>query len=173
MREIQMVDLQSLYLDIKTDVDSAIQEVLNTSAFINGKDVQDFGKNLANWNKTTHVITCGNGTDGLQIALMALDLKPGDEIIVPAFTYIATVEVIALLGLVPVFVDAEPQTFNLDVSQIESKISSKTKAIMPVHLYGQCADMESISTIADAHNLYVIEDLAQAIGSEYKGTKSW
>jgi dTDP-4-amino-4,6-dideoxygalactose transaminase len=172
MAKIQMVDLQSQYQDIKTDIDIAMQRVMDSSAFINGPDVKDFSEQLAAWNRTEHVITCANGTDGLQIALMALDLKPGDEVIVPAFTYIATVEVISLLGLVPVFVDVDPKTFNIDLNNLKEKISSNTKAIMPVHLYGQCADMDAINSMADQKGFYVIEDLAQAIGSEYKGNKA-
>ncbi|WP_424963012.1 DegT/DnrJ/EryC1/StrS family aminotransferase [Ekhidna sp.] len=172
MEKIQMVDLGRQYQDIKTDVDHALQKVLNSSSFINGQEVRDFSVQLSKWNQSAHVITCANGTDGLQIALMALDLNPGDEVIVPSFTYIATVEVIALLGLVPVFVDVDPNTFNIDVNQIESKVSDRTKVIVPVHLYGQCADMDAINAIANQNKLFVIEDLAQAIGSKYKDKKA-
>lgn len=172
MKIIQMVDLQSQYEEIKKDIDESIEKVIQTAAYINGPAVNEFALNLANWNNSKHVIPCANGTDGLQIAMMALDLKPGDEVIVPAFTYIATVEVIALLGLIPVFVDVDPDTFNINIDKVEELISNKTKAIVPVHLYGQCVDMDPILEIARKRNLHVIEDLAQAIGSEYKGIKA-
>jgi dTDP-4-amino-4,6-dideoxygalactose transaminase len=167
MQKIQMVDLRSQYLRIKTEIDSAIESVLQTSAFIQGPEVKEFAQALSIKNQNTYVIPCANGTDALQIAMMALDLKHGDEVILPVHTYVATAEVIALLGLVPVFIDVDANTFNIDVDQIESKITPRTKAIVPVHLYGQCADMEPILRIAKAHNLFVIEDVAQALGAEY------
>lgn len=167
MEKIVMVDLHKQYLRIKSEVDTAIQEVLNTTAFIQGPQVQQFATKLANYLEISHVVPCANGTDALQIAMMALNLKPGDEVILPVHTYVATAEVIALLGLTPVFTDVNPNTFNLDVGQIESKITSKTKAIVPVHLYGQCADMEPILTLAKKYNLFVIEDTAQALGALY------
>jgi UDP-2-acetamido-2-deoxy-ribo-hexuluronate aminotransferase len=167
MRPIQMVDLKQQYAHIKTDVDAAIQDVLTNTAFINGKAVTDFTASLAKYLDVKHVIPCANGTDALQIAMMALDLQPGDEVITPSFTYIATTEVIALLKLKPVFVEVDPKTFCIDPAAIEAAITSKTKAIVPVHLYGQSADMEKIMAIAAKHHLYVIEDNAQAIGSDY------
>lgn len=167
MRTIQMVDLRQQYLHIKEEVDAAIHEVLDSVSFINGKAVQDFGSSLASYLGVKHVIPCANGTDALQIAMMALDLQPGDEVITPSFTYIATTEVVALLKLKPVFVDVDPKTFCLDPVALERSITPKTKAIVPVHLYGQAADMEAIMEIARKHNLYVIEDNAQAIGSDY------
>jgi len=171
MRNIQMVDLNSQYLDIKEEIDGAIQKVIDSSAFINGPVVKEFANNLALWNNTDYAIPCGNGTDGLQIAIMALDLKPGDEVIVPTFTFISTVEVIALMKLRPVFVDVEYDSFNIDPNELESLITDKTKLIVPVHLFGQCANIEAINTIAQTHNLYVIEDLAQSLGATYKGVK--
>jgi UDP-2-acetamido-2-deoxy-ribo-hexuluronate aminotransferase len=167
MRPIQMVDLQLQYAHIKDAVDAGIQEVLDTAAFINGKAVSDFSSGLAAYLGVKHVIPCANGTDALQIAMMGLDLQPGDEVITPSFTYVATTEVIALLRLQPVFVDVDPKTFCVDPSAIEAAITPKTKAIVPVHLYGQSADMEAIMAIANKHNLFVIEDNAQAIGSDY------
>jgi len=167
MRPIQMVDLKQQYAKIKTEVDSSLQEVLDTAAFINGKAVQDFSAHLARYLNVKHVIPCANGTDALQIALMALDLQPGDEVITPSFTYIATTEVIALLKLKPVFVEVDPKTFNIDPSSIEKAITPKTKAIVPVHLYGQSADMAAIMDIARRNNIPVIEDNAQAIGADY------
>ncbi len=162
-----MVDLYGQYVKIKPEIDSAMQEVLNSTAFINGPQVQEFNKNLASYLNAKHVIGCANGTDALQIALMALDLKPGDEVISPDFTFIATVEVIALLGLVPVIVDIDPLTYTMDPAQLRKAITPKTKAIVPVHLYGQCANMTQILTIAREHDLYVIEDTAQALGANY------
>ena len=162
-----MVDLRSQYLRIKTEIDSAIESVLQASAFIQGPEVKEFAQALSIKNQNTHVIPCANGTDALQIAMMALDLKHGDEVILPVHTYVATAEVIALLGLVPVFIDVDANTFSIDVDQIESKITTRTKAIVPVHLYGQCAEMEPILRIAKDHNLFVIEDVAQALGAEY------
>lgn len=167
MKDIKMVDLQKQYLRIKPQIDSAIQEVLTSTAFIQGAQVKEFADALANYTGSAHVIPCGNGTDALQIAMMALDLNPGDEVIVPVHTYVATAEVIALLGLTPLFVDVDESTFNIDVAQLRKTITKKTKAIVPVHLYGQCADMEEILTIADEYGLYVIEDAAQALGAEY------
>lgn len=167
MRPIQMVDLKKQYQEIKADVDAAIHEVLDSAAFINGKAVQDFSKSLANYLDVKHVIPCANGTDALQIAMMALDLQPGDEVITPSFTYIATTEVVALLRLQPVFVEVDPKTFCIDPAAIEKAITPRTKAIVPVHLYGQAANMEAIMEIANRHGLAVIEDNAQAIGSDY------
>jgi UDP-2-acetamido-2-deoxy-ribo-hexuluronate aminotransferase len=167
MRQIQMVDLKQQYQKIKSEVDAAVLKVLESSAFINGPQVQSFATALANYHKAKNVIPCANGTDALQIAMMALNLQPGDEVITPSFTYIATTEVIALLKLTPVFVDVDPKTFCIDPAAVEKAITSKTKAIVPVHLYGQAADMEKIMDIAHRHNLYVIEDNAQAIGCDY------
>ena len=167
MKKIQMVDLQSQYKKIKTEIDAAIINVIENANFINGPEVGQFRVDLEKYLNVKHVIPCANGTDALQIALMALGLKPGDEVITPSFTYIATTEVIALLNLVPVFVDVLPDTYCIDPSKIEEAITSKTKAIVPVHLYGQCADMDAILEIAKKHKLAVIEDTAQAIGAEY------
>ena len=161
-----MVDLSRQLGPIKEDVDAAIQGVLEASNFIQGKPVREFEKNLAKWLGAKHVISCANGTDALQLALMALGLKRGDEVIVPTFTYVATAEVIALLGLSPLLVDVDSQTFNIDVDAASNLITSRTKAIVPVHLYGQCANMEQIMKFAESHNLYVVEDTAQAIGAE-------
>jgi dTDP-4-amino-4,6-dideoxygalactose transaminase len=165
--QIQMVDLNGQYLNIKPEVDNAIQSVIDRTQFIKGSDVKEFEYNLAEYLKVKHVISCANGTDALQIAMMALEMKPGDEVIVPVFTYIATAEVIGLLGLVPVMVDVDPETFCIDVNQVAAKITSRTKAIVPVHLFGQCANMEELMTVAVSNNLYVIEDTAQAIGAKY------
>lgn len=165
--KIQMVDLKGQYIKIKPEVDAAIQNVIDNTAFINGPIVKEFAQNLSNYMGGCHVITCANGTDALQIALMALDLKPGDEVIVPAFTYVASAEVIGLLGLTPVMVDVDYETFNVTVDNIKKALSDKTKAIIPVHLFGQSCDMEPILKFAKKHNLYVIEDNAQAIGAEY------
>ena len=162
-----MVDLQGQYLRIKAEIDAAIQDVLTSTAFIQGPQVQEFAQQLARYVDIPFVIPCANGTDALQIAMMALDLKPGDEVVVPVHTYVATAEVIALLGLTPVFVDVDPQTFNLDVQQLEGVMTDRTRAIVPVHLYGQCADMEPILQVAEARGLYVIEDAAQALGARY------
>ncbi|MEY4049597.1 MAG: hypothetical protein RL262_431 [Bacteroidota bacterium] len=167
MRKIQMVDTKNQYLAIKKEVDAAIQEVLDSAAYINGKAVKDFAQNLSTYLGVDHVIPCANGTDALQIAMMALDLKPGDEIITPSFTYIATTEVVALLGLKPVFVDVDPITFCMDVESLKKAITPKSKVIVPVHLYGHAAPMEEIMEIAKANNLFVIEDNAQAIGCDY------
>jgi UDP-2-acetamido-2-deoxy-ribo-hexuluronate aminotransferase len=162
-----MVDLKQQYRKISTEVNAAVTEVLESAAFINGPQVQRFAESLAAYNQAKHVIPCANGTDALQIAMMALDLQPGDEVITPSFTYIATTEVIALLRLKPVFVDVDPKTFCIDPESIKKAITSKTKAIVPVHLYGHAANMEEIMKIAVAHNLFVIEDNAQAIGCDY------
>lgn len=167
MNKIQMVDLGSQYQHIKTEVDKAIQSVIDSAYFIGGPEVQQFQCELENYLGVKHVIPCANGTDALQIAMMALDLKPGDEVITASFTFVATAEVIALLQLKPVVVDVLPGTFNIDPVALEKAITPKTKAIVPVHLFGQCADMEVILDIAKKHNLYVIEDTAQAIGAEY------
>ena len=166
-KKIQMVDLKSQYLKIKTEVDASIQNVLNNTAFINGPEVKAFQSELEKFLGVKHVIPCANGTDALQIAMMALDLKPGDEVITADFTYVATAEVIALLGLKPVLVDVIPDTFDIDITAIEKAITPKTKAIVPVHLFGQCANMEAIMALAKKYNLYVIEDNAQAIGANY------
>ena len=165
--KIQMVDLKGQYQKIKTEVDSALNEVISSTSFINGPAVKEFQSDLETYLNIKHVIPCANGTDALQIAMMALDLKQGDEVITANFTYVATAEVIGLLGLSPVLVDVNQDTFNIDIESIERNITSKTKAIVPVHLFGQCADMERIMAIAKKHNLYVIEDTAQAIGADY------
>jgi dTDP-4-amino-4,6-dideoxygalactose transaminase len=167
MRKIQMVDTKNQYLAIKHEVDEAIQEVLDSAAYINGKAVKDFAHNLSTYLGVDHVIPCANGTDALQIAMMALDLQAGDEIITPSFTYIATTEVVALLGLKPVFVDVDPISFCMDIESLKKAITPKTKVIVPVHLYGHAAPMEEIMEIAKANNLLVIEDNAQAIGCDY------
>jgi UDP-2-acetamido-2-deoxy-ribo-hexuluronate aminotransferase len=164
---LQMVDLKGQYEKLKPEIDQAIQQVIDTTAFINGPQVKEFSTSLANYLGTKHVITCANGTDALQIALMALGLQPGDEVIVPCFTYVATVEVIALLKLKPVVTEVDPDTFNITANIIEKAITPKTKAIVPVHLFGQSADMEPIMAVAKKHNLFVIEDTAQAIGADY------
>jgi UDP-2-acetamido-2-deoxy-ribo-hexuluronate aminotransferase len=165
--QIQMVDLKGQYEKIKADVDQAVISCISSSAFINGPAVREFQSNLESYLGVKHVIPCANGTDSLQIAMMALDLKRGDEVICPAFTYVATAEVIGLLGLTPVMVDVDPETFNLTAKNIESAITSKTKAIVPVHLYGQSCDMEPIMQLAEKYQLYIIEDNAQAIGADY------
>jgi UDP-2-acetamido-2-deoxy-ribo-hexuluronate aminotransferase len=163
-----MVDLKRQYTKIKSEVDSAIQEVLDSTAFINGKAVSDFAAGLSAYSGSRHVIPCANGTDALQIALMALDLQPGDEVITPSFTFIATTEVVALLKLKPVFADVDPKTFCIDPASLEKAITPRTRAIIPVHLYGHSSAMEEIMEIAARHNLYVIEDNAQAIGGDYR-----
>ena len=162
-----MVDLKGQYDKIKTEVDQSVLEVLDSTAFINGPKVHEFQKNLEQYLNVKHVIPCANGTDALQIAMMGLGLKPGDEVITADFTFAATVEVIALLQLTPVLVDVDPVSFNIDIEAIKKAITPKTKAIVPVHLFGQCANMEAIMKIAEEHNLYVIEDNAQAIGAVY------
>lgn len=164
---IQMCDLKGQYLKIKPEIDSAIQQVLDSTAFIKGKDVGLFQDDLAKYLGVKHVIGCANGTDALQIALMALGLKPGDEVITPDFTFIATVEVVALLGMVPVLVDVDPLSFTIDTKKLEEAITPKTKAIIPVHLFGQCANMDEIIKIAKKHGIYVVEDTAQALGADY------
>ena len=167
MRPLQMVDTGTQYLKIKPQVDETVLKVMESSMFIGGKVVNDFAANLATYNGVKHVITCANGTDALQISMMALGLKPGDEVITPSFTYIATVEAAALLHLQPVFVDVDKRTFCMDASAVEKAITPQTKAIIPVHLYGHAVDMEKIMTIAKKYNLFVIEDNAQAIGCDY------
>lgn len=162
-----MVDLKTQYQKIKTEIDKAVIDVLESAAFINGKPVQEFSTALANYIGVQHVIPCANGTDALQIAMMALGLQPGDEVITPSFTYIATTEVVALLKLKPVFVEVDPNTFCIDPEDVRKAITPKTKAIVPVHLYGHAAAMEEIMEIANEYNLYVIEDTAQGIGGEY------
>lgn len=169
-----MVDLHRQYLRLKPEIDVAMQKVIDSSAFINGPEVKDFAAELAGYMNVKHVVPCGNGTDALQIALMALDLRPGDEVIVPAFTYVAAAEVVALLGLIPVWVDVNPETFNINPSLIEGAISPRTKAIVAVHLFGQCCDMKPIMAVAEQYGLYVVEDNAQSMGSSYifpDGTK--
>ena len=167
MKKIQMVDLKGQYNNIKDIVDAEIQQVIENTAFINGPKVHEFQKNLENYLGVKHVIPCANGTDALQIAMMGLGLKPGDEVITANFTFAATVEVIALLQLTPVLVDVNEDDFNINIDAIKKAITPKTKAIVPVHLFGQCANMEAIMEIAKEHNLYVIEDNAQAIGATY------
>jgi UDP-2-acetamido-2-deoxy-ribo-hexuluronate aminotransferase len=164
---IQMVDLKGQYKKIKKQVQAEFTKVLDNTSFINGSVVKEFQQDFEQYLGVKHVIPCANGTDSLQIAMMALGLKPGDEVIVPTFTYVATAEVIALLGLVPVMTDVDPNTYNITAKIIEKHITPRTKAIVPVHLFGQSADMETIMEVAAKHNLYVIEDNAQAIGSDY------
>jgi dTDP-4-amino-4,6-dideoxygalactose transaminase len=174
MQKIHMVDLISQYNKIKPEIDKALLDVVVSSAYINGPDVKAFKTELEAYLNAKCVIPCANGTDALQVAMMALDLKPSDEVITSSFTYVATAEVIALLQLKPVLVEVNPDTFTIDPAAIEKAITPKTKAIVPVHLFGQCADMESVMAIAQKHKLYVIEDVAQAIGAEYtfsNGTK--
>lgn len=168
MRPIQMVDTRTQYGKIKKEVDTAIQEVLDSAAYINGKPVQDFANALSQYVGVKHTIPCANGTDALQIAMMALDLQPGDEVITPSFTYIATTEVVALLRLKPAFVEVDPRTFCMDPAALRKAITPRTKAIVPVHLYGHAAPMEEIMAIAREFGLYVIEDNAQAIGCDYR-----
>lgn len=165
-----MCDLKGQYLQIKKEIDASIQEVLDSTAFIKGKEVGLFQDELAEYLGVKHVIGCANGTDALQIALMALDLKPGDEVITPNFTFIATLEVVALLGMIPVIVDVDAETFTIDPVQLEEAITPKTRAIIPVHLFGQCANMEAIQAIARKHGIFVIEDVAQATGTNYMFT---
>ena len=169
MRAIQMVDTQTQYRKIKEEIDQAVLAVMESSAFINGQPVRDFSNNLSAYLGVKHTIPCANGTDALQIAMMALGLQPGDEVITPSFTYIATTEVIALLRLTPVFVEVDPQTFCMDPESVKQAITSRTKAIVPVHLYGHAAPMDELMAIAAAHDLFVIEDNAQAIGGTYTG----
>lgn len=167
MKKIQMVDLASQYQRIKTDIDRGIQEVIDSTQFVKGQKVVDFQEHLQDYTGAKHVIAVGNGTDALQIALMALGLKPGDEVITPTFTFIATAEVVALLGLTPVVVDVDWDTMNISLDSIRRAITPKTKAIVPVHLFGQCAPMAEILEIAKEHQLYVVEDACQAIGAKY------
>lgn len=167
MKEIQMVDLYSQYMHIKDEVDGAIQRVIDSTAFIKGDEVAKFQEELASYMNVKYVIACGNGTDALQVAMMALELNPGDEVVTTPFTFISTIEVIRLLGLKPVLVDVREDTFNLDPSLLERVLTERTKAIAPVHLFGQCAQMEEIMGLANKHNLFVIEDNAQAIGATY------
>ena len=167
MQEIKMVDLKGQYSKVKHEIDMAIQDVLDNTEFINGTEVKKFQKDLEQFLSVKHVIPCANGTDALQIAMQALDLKPDDEVITSDFTFIATVEVIALLGLKPVLADVDPNTFLITPENIEKLITPKTKAIVPVHLFGQCCDMEKIMDIAKKYNLFVIEDAAQAIGADF------
>ncbi len=167
MEPIKMVDLRQQYLKIKPEIDAAVLDVIESTAFINGPAVQKFQKNLEQYLDCKHVIPCANGTDALQIALMSLNLEPGDEVITTAFTFVATVEVIELLKLKPVMVDVDPHTFNIDPAAIRKAITPKTKVIIPVHLFGQCSDMEAILRIAEEHKLWVIEDACQAIGADF------
>ncbi len=167
MNPIQLVDLHTQYLKIKDEVDAAVLNVMESTAFINGPEVQSFASELSTYLNVKHVIPCANGTDALQIALMAIGAKPGDEILTPSFTYIATAEVIALLQLTPVFVEVDTDTFTIDIDDAKAKITSKTKAIIPVHLYGQCANMDEVMALASKADIYVIEDTAQAIGSDF------
>ncbi|MFO8068081.1 MAG: DegT/DnrJ/EryC1/StrS family aminotransferase [Bacteroidales bacterium] len=167
MKKIQMVDLKSQYQKIQKEIDEAVIDVIRSTQYINGPEVKNFQSEMENYLGVKNVIPCANGTDALQVAMMGLGLKPGDEVITSSFTFVATVEVIALLGLTPVLVDVLPDTFNIDPAALEKAITPKTKAIVPVHLFGQCADMEAISDIAKKHNLYIIEDNAQAIGADY------
>jgi UDP-2-acetamido-2-deoxy-ribo-hexuluronate aminotransferase len=168
MQKISMVDLKSQYEKIKPEIDKAISDVINSTSFINGPAVKEFQSALEKYLNVKHVIPCANGTDALQISMMALGLKPGDEVIAPSFTFIATAEVIAVLGLTPVLVDVEPDTFNISPEAILKAITPRTKAIVPVHLFGQTADMDAIMDIAKKHNLFVIEDACQSIGSDYQ-----
>jgi dTDP-4-amino-4,6-dideoxygalactose transaminase len=167
MHNLQMVDLKRQYLKIKPEIDAAILNVVESTAFINGPDVNHFATEMAEYLDVKHVIPCANGTDALQIALMALGLKPGDEVITPSYTYIATVEVVALLRLTPVFVDVDADTFTMNIDSVKAAITPQTRAIIPVHLYGQCVNMEPLMELAKAHNIPLIEDTAQAIGSTY------
>ncbi len=167
MREIEMVDLKAQYRKLSGEIDNAIRSVLESSAFIKGRDVKFFEESLQKYLGIDHVISCGNGTDALQIAMMALGLKPGDEVITTNFTFISTVEVVALLGLKLVFVDPDPFTYNISPSEVKKAVTPRTKAIVPVHLFGQCADMESLSATAREYDLFIIEDAAQATGTDY------
>lgn len=167
MKKIQMVDLQTQYQHIKSEIDAGIQEVIDSAAFIKGPKVAAFQQHLEQYLGVKHVIPVGNGTDALQIALMGLGLQPGDEVITPTFTFIATAEVVALLGLRPIVVDVDWQTMNMDMESVRRAITPRTKAIVPVHLFGQCADMESLMLIAEEHHLFVVEDACQAIGAKY------
>ena len=166
-RKIQMVDLHTQYLKIQKEIDAGIREVIETTAFVKGQKVTDFQHHLEQYTGAKHVIPVGNGTDALQIALMGLGLKPGDEVITPTFTFIATAEVVALLGLTPVVVDVDWETMNIDIESVRRAITPRTKAIVPVHLFGQCADMEPLMALAKEHHLYIVEDACQAIGAQY------
>jgi dTDP-4-amino-4,6-dideoxygalactose transaminase len=168
MKKIQMVDLQSQYQKIKPEIDIAIQRIIDSASFVKGPEIKDFEKELAQFLDAGHVIACANGTDALQVALMALNLKQGDEVITPDFTFIATVEVIALLGLKPVIVDVNRGDFNICLESLGKAITKRTRVLLPVHLFGQCSDMEPVLTLARDHNLHVIEDNAQALGADYK-----
>lgn len=169
--KISMVDLKKQYAGIKDEIDNSVKEIIESTQFILGKKVTEFENACSQYLGVKHSIACASGTDALQIAMMALDIKPGDEIITTPFTFVATAETIAILGAVPVYVDIDDKTYNIDPEKIEAAITSKTKAIIPVHLYGQSADLDQILEIAKRHNLYVIEDAAQAFGTEYKGKK--
>lgn len=173
MQNIRMVDLKKQYENIKEEVDGTIQDVINSTAFINGPHVNEFQRNLEKYLGVNAVIPCANGTDALQIALMSLDLHPGDEVITPDFTFISTVEVVKLLGLRPRLVDVDPDTFTIDIKKLEKAINEKTKAIVPVHLFGQCADMNSIMELAEKYNIAVVEDVAQATGADYNYKGNW
>lgn len=176
LQNLQMVDLKNQYLKIKSEIDNAVQDVIDSTAFIKGEPVRLFEAEMASYLGVKHVIGCANGTDALQLALMALGLKPGDEVITPDFTFIATVEVVALLGYMPVLVDVDIENFTIDIESLKQAITPKTKAIIPVHLFGQCANMEEIMSIAQKNNIHVVEDVAQAIGSVYtfsNGTKKY
>lgn len=166
--KLEMVNLKGQYLKIHSEIDKAVKDVINSTSFINGDAVKSFADNFAKYNNAKYVIPCANGTDALQIALMSLGLERGDEVIIPSFTYIATAEVIALLGLIPVVVDVDMRSFNISVGSLLQAISSRTKAIIPVHLYGQSVDMEPLLSFAKRHNLYVVEDNAQSVGAEYR-----
>ncbi|MBR4339235.1 MAG: DegT/DnrJ/EryC1/StrS family aminotransferase, partial [Bacteroidales bacterium] len=168
MRDIRMVDLQQQYQKIKQEIDEEIQKVLDSTAFINGPAVKQFQSNLESYLNVRHVIPCGNGTDALMVALMALGLQRGDEVITSTFTFIASAEVIAVLGLTPVLVDVRPDTFNMDMEAVEKAITPRTKAVIPVHLFGQCADMERLTEIAKRHNLHIVEDACQSIGATFR-----
>jgi len=170
MKKIQMVDLRNQYLKIKEEIDQSIHEVIDSCAFINGPAVKSFQADMEKYLDVKHVIPCANGTDALMVSMMALGLKPGDEVITVSFTFIATAEVIAVLGLKPILVDMDPDTFNIDPEAIEKAITPDTKAIVPVHLFGQCAEMDRIIEIAEKHNLFIIEDACQAIGADYTFT---
>jgi UDP-2-acetamido-2-deoxy-ribo-hexuluronate aminotransferase len=167
MKNISMVDLKSQYEKIQSEIDSAVLDVIRSTQYINGSEVKKFQEELQQYLEVKHVIPCANGTDALQVAMMALGLKPGDEVITTSFTFVATVEVIVLLGLTPVLVDVLPDTFNIDPESLRNAITPKTKAIVPVHLFGQSVDMEPIMRMAEEHNLHIIEDNAQAIGADY------
>lgn len=167
LKNIQMVDTKNQYLKIKSEIDKAILDVIESTQFIQGPAVRKFEKNVEEYLDSKYAIGCASGTDALQIAMMALDIKPGDEVLTTPFTFVATTETIAILGAIPVYVDIDPKTFNMDINKIESKITKKTKAIMPVHLYGQPCDMDAIMKIAEKHGLFVIEDAAQAMGAKY------